>query len=108
MTQEEKETIRTAFANVVNMTPAAIEHWLETADSQRLRAPLDADASGRLTSARILALKRKRTAELTSHDYVEMWDIVTRLSSRLVQRVPDDAVHDRRYLLMNWGHDPLR
>ena len=59
---------------------------------------------------RIVAIKRKKAADLTADDYAHMKKVVGYVHRHLAQGGPaDDKEHSRwRYSLMNWGHDPLK
>ena len=89
------------FADVVNMTPAALEKWLGTDESRSVGWTHDGEgeAVGHQEGRRIVAIKRTKKADLTDDDYRHM-----------AQGGPAaDKEHSRwRYSLMNWGHDPLK
>ena len=94
------------------MTAAEIEKWLITAESRAVgwkgadgsRSESVGHASGR----RIVAILRKRKAELTDDDHAHMRKVVGYVRRHLAQE-PANKVSSRwRYSLMNWGHDPLK
>ena len=94
------------------MTAAEIEKWLVTAESRGVgwkgadgsRSESVGHASGR----RIVAILRKRKAELTDDDHAHMRKVVGYVRRHLAQE-PANKVSSRwRYSLMNWGHDPLK
>lgn len=93
------------FDEVVNMTPAALEMWLATEDSRSVGTGVGHDEG-----ERIVAIKRKKKAELTDEDYGHMAKVVGYVHRHLAQGGPkEDKEHSPwRYSLMNWGHDPLK
>ena len=112
--EDQAETYR-AFGEAVNMTPAAIEKFLETDDSKRVgwKGPDGKDSGesvGHKSGARIVEIKRKKKAELTDEDYAHMRKVTGYVHRHLAQGGPaEDKEHsDWRYSLMNWGHDPLK
>ncbi len=104
-----------AFRAAVNMTPAALEKWLKTPESKEVgwKGP-DGDGAGESvghhSGERIVAIKRKKQAELTDDDRAHMRKVVGYVHRHLAQGGPAaDKAHSRwRYSLMNWGHDPLK
>lgn len=92
------------FDEVVNMSPAALEKWLATEDSRSVGTGVGHDEG-----ERIVAIKRKKKAELTDEDYGHMAKVVGYVHRHLAQGGPkEDKEHSPwRYSLMNWGHDPL-
>lgn len=112
MTDDEKHEIQTSFNEAVNMTPAALEKWLESQESQSVGFTHEGDheAVGHQEGRRIVAIKRKKKAEFTDDDFAHMRKVVGYVHRHLAQGGPkDDKEHSRwRYSLMNWGHDPLK
>ena len=118
MAEKTHEEIAKAFAEAVNMTPAALETWLETEDSRSVGwagggPKSDAsgpEAVGHHSGRRIVEIKRKKKADLTEDDYAHMDKVVGYVHRHLAQGGPKaDAEHSRwRYSLMNWGHDPTK
>jgi Protein of unknown function (DUF3140) len=112
---EDRDQIAKDFAEAVNMTPAALEKWLATDESKEVgwKGPDGKGAGesvGHKSGARIVAIKHKKTADLTDDDYHHMRTVVGYVHRHLKQGGPaEDAEHSRwRYSLMNWGHDPLK
>ena len=100
------------FRAAVNLTPRALEDWLQTEDSQAVgQKQDDGDESvGHETGRRIVTLLRTKKADLTEDDERVMAKVVGYVHRHLAQR-PDkeDIASSRwRYSLMNWGHDPLK
>ena len=111
---EEQARIRKDFAEAVNMTPAALEKWLETDDSKAVGwkgadGKGGGESVGHKSGERIVAIKRKRQAELDADDYAHMSKVVGYVHRHMAQGPADNVEHSRwRYSLMNWGHDPLK
>jgi len=105
------------FRGVVNMTPAALRHWLATGDSksvgmtaagERVTDAGQAESVGHHMGQRILELKQRHQDELTLADYADMRKVVGYVHRHMAQRPSGDIEGSRwRKSLMNWGHDPL-
>ncbi len=100
------------FHEAVNMTPAELERWLKSEESRGVGFVHEGEAEsvGHHSGERIVAIKRKRKAELTDDDYAHMRKVVGYVHRHLAQGGPqEDKERSRwRYSLMNWGHDPLK
>ena len=103
------------FREAVNMTPAALEKWLDTDDSKEVGWKGEdghgtGESVGHKSGARIVEILHKKKADLTHDDYQHMQKVVSYVHRHLAQGGPaDDKEHSRwRYSLMNWGHDPLK
>lgn len=103
------------FAEAVNMTPAELEHFLETDDSKRVGWKGEdgngsGESVGHKSGKRIVAIKRTKKADLSDDDYAHMKKVVGYVHRHLAQGGPaEDKTHsDWRYSLMNWGHDPAK
>ena len=99
------------FAELVNMTPAKLERWLEQGASKSAgerRGGSKKESTGHASGRRIVEIKRKRKGDLTDDDYAHMRKVVGYIKRHLAQR-PDGDISDSRWRhsLMNWGHDPL-
>ncbi len=109
-TLDRDNTLR-EFNEVVNMTPAALEEWLGTEDSQAVGWHNDgeAEAVGHQSGRRIVALKRKKKADIDDEDLHFMRRVIGYVHRHMAQGGPaEDKAHSRwRYSLMNWGHDPM-
>ena len=103
-----------AFDDAVNMTPAALERWLETDESKAVGwkgadgDDAGAESVGHAMGRRIVTLLRTKKAALGEDDVAAMAKVVGYVHRHSAQR-PDGHVTDTRwrYALMNWGHDPL-
>ena len=118
MVDKSHEDVAKAFAEAVNMTPAALETWLETDDSKSVgwaggtnkSDPSGPEAVGHHSGRRIVEIKRKAKADLDEQDYADMNKVVGYVHRHLAQGGPKADVETSRwrYSLMNWGHDPLK
>ncbi len=112
---DDHDTIAKDFAEAVNMAPAELEKFLDSGDSKRVGWKGDdgkgsGESVGHESGRRIVAIKRKKKAELTDDDYAHMKKVVGYVHRHLAQGGPakDKEQSDWRYSLMNWGHDPLK
>lgn len=100
------------FREAVNMTPSALDIWLDTDESRKAGWPegSGSETIGHHSGRRIVDIRHKRKAELTDDDYVHMRKVVGYVHRHLAQGGPKkDVEHSTwRYSLMNWGHDPLK
>jgi hypothetical protein len=114
MTEEEKADAWKRFGEAVNMAPAELEKWLTTEDSGRVGwkgedGDGDGESVGHASGRHIVAIKRKKKADLTDDDYAHMRKVIGYVARHGAQGPAEDKQHsDWRYSLMNWGHDPLK
>ncbi|MFI8214260.1 DUF3140 domain-containing protein [Streptomyces sp. NPDC085932] len=109
MDGEEREETWNDFHELVNMTPAVLEKWLESDDSRDAGQHQDGgESTGHASGRRIVTILRARKGDLTDDDYRHMRKVVGYVRRHLAQRPSGDVRDTRwRYSLMNWGHDPL-
>ncbi len=117
MSLDRAETLK-AFAEAVNMTPAALRAWLKTPESAevgmlpgggRKDAHVDGESVGHHMGERILEIKARKQADLTDDDLADMRKVVGYVHRHMAQRPDGDTTDSRwRRSLMNWGHDPLK
>ena len=107
---EDRTRIRADFDAAVNMTPKALDAWLETKESKSVGLSEDGgEAIGHKSGRAIVAIRQKKKADLTDDDYAQMKRVVSYVHRHLAQRPKGDVTDTRwRYSLMNWGHDPER
>ena len=112
---DDRDQVAKDFHAAVNMTPAALEQWLETDDSKAVGwKGADGNGAGESVGhkegARIVAILRKQKAGVDDVDLADMKKVTGYVHRHLAQGGPaDDVEHSRwRYSLMNWGHDPLK
>lgn len=112
MDPAEAKALRREFDEVVNMTPGALEKWLETDDSKAVGMTREGEqeAVGHQSGERIVGLLRKPAAKLDAEDFAHMRKVASYVRRHLAQGGPKaDKEHSRwRHSLMNWGHDPLK
>ena len=108
-----------AWKDAVNMTPAEIEHWFGTEESNAVGDTRSGAASsgktgggestGHQSGRRIAEIQHKKKADLTDEDFEHMNKVVGYVARHSQQRPKGDVEHTHwRYSLMNWGHDPLK
>ncbi|GAA4139177.1 DUF3140 domain-containing protein [Actinomadura keratinilytica] len=110
MPGEDDEQIAERFRDLVNLTPAELERWLETEESKAAgQHSGGGESTGHESGRRIVALLRTNTRRLSADDRAHMRKVVGYIRRHLAQR-PDGDVRDTRWRhsLMNWGHDPLK
>ena len=108
---DDRQQVYEDFGELVNMTPKEIEGWLGTDESKSVGESEDGgESKGRRSAKRILAIKRKRKADLTDDDYDHMRRVRGYVKRHLAQRPEGKHIADSpwRHSLMNWGHDPLK
>ncbi|AGS73086.1 DUF3140 domain-containing protein [Streptomyces collinus] len=105
---ERKETWD-EFRELVNMTPAELDKWLESDDSRDAGDhQAGGESTGHASGRRITQILRARKGDLSDDDYRHMRKVVGYIHRHLAQRPSGDVRETRwRYSLMNWGHDPL-
>ena len=112
MAEQDRETIWKEFGEAVNMTPAELEKWLKTEESQKVGWTHDgeSEAVGHQSGRRIVELKHKKKSDIDDDDLAHMRKVVGYVHRHLAQGGPaEDKEHSKwRYSLMNWGHDPLK
>ena len=112
---DDQKQIRDAFHEAVNMTPAALEKWLDTDDSKAVGWKGEdghgsGESVGHKSGHRIVEILRTKQADLSEDDYHHMQTVVSYVHRHLAQGGPaeDKETSRWRYSLMNWGHDPCR
>ena len=108
---DDYDRIAKDFQAAVNMTPAELEGWLETEESQSVGWTREGEGEtiGHHSGRRIVEIKRNKKADLTDDDYAHMRKVVGYIHRHMAQRPGGDIKNSRwRYSLMNWGHDPLK
>ena len=111
MDDAKRQDIYEEFAEVVNMTPKAIENWLETEESQSVGIKNDGEGEsvGHQSGRRIIEIRHTKKADLSDSDYEHMQKVVGYIKRHSKQRPKGDVENtDWRFSLMNWGHDPLK
>ncbi|GHD43013.1 DUF3140 domain-containing protein [Streptomyces galbus] len=108
MDDNERKETWDDFREVVNMTPGALEKWLDTDESRDAGQHKDGESTGHASGRRIVEILQAKKGDLTDDDYQHMRKVVGYVRRHLAQRPSGDVRDTRwRYSLMNWGHDPL-
>lgn len=108
MNDDEKQEIRNDFAEAANMTPSAIENWLDTGKSKSVGEG-EGESKGHRSGRRIIEIKRKAVDDLTGDDYSHMKRVIGYVARHVKQRPSGDVTEtDWAYSLKNWGHDPSK
>jgi len=105
---DDQTQVRKDFDEAVNMSPSALEKWLDTDESKSVgQKDGGGESTGHASGRRIIEIKRKHQDELTESDYSHMAKVAGYVKRHLAQR-PDGDISETpwRYSLMNWGHDP--
>jgi len=105
----EAASIWRRFRHVVNMTPAQIRVWLETAESKKVGFTHEGEreSRGRQSARRIIAILENGGPK-TPDDVAHMKDVIGYVKRHSRQR-PRGSVRYTpwRYSMMNWARDPL-
>ncbi len=110
MTHDDHAIVK-EFHAAVNMTPAALERWLDTDESRSSGQHPEGggESVGHRSGRRIVGLLHKHQADLSADDLAHMHKVVGYIRRHSAQR-PDGDISETtwRYSLMNWGHDPSK
>ncbi|MFI1655997.1 DUF3140 domain-containing protein [Streptomyces sp. NPDC020472] len=109
MTDEgDRRDIWKTFRDLVNMTPAKLEEWLATTESEQAGEHKGGgESTGHASGRAIVGILRKDKGDLTDADYRHMAKVNGYIRRHLAQRPSGDVRDTRwRHSLMNWGHDP--
>jgi hypothetical protein len=99
------------FRDAVNMTPAELRKWLDTAESHEVgqKPAAGTESVGHDSGRKIIGILGKKKDDLTEADEKHMQKVVGYVHRHMAQRPDGDVSESRwRYSLMNWGHDPLK
>ncbi|BBX20369.1 DNA-binding protein [Mycolicibacterium duvalii] len=111
MSDSDRGQIYDDFHGAVNMTAGEIEKWLDTDESQSVgqKSSGGGESTGHRSGRRIVDILRTNKTDLSDDDYAHMRKVVGYVHRHLAQRPSGDVGDsDRRYSLMNWGHDPTK
>lgn len=108
----DRDNVRAAFAQAVNMTAGELGDWLESEQSLAVGWK-GSDGSlnesvGHASGRRIVEILGRDERELTNDDYRHMRKVIGYIRRHLAQRPANIVTSRWRYSLMNWGHDPLK
>src|SRR4051812_44312704 len=104
------DRIYRSFRAAVNMEPAELEDWLETAESRRVgfTRPGETESVGHGSGRRIVRILRTAAPELAPEDYRHMRKVIGFIRRHRAQEPVNIVTSRWRYSLMNWGYDPLK
>jgi len=115
MADDDREQVWKDFRQAVNRAPTRLEKWLDTKESKHVGWKGEGgdgggESVGHHSGRHIVAIRRKKKADLTADDYAHMKKVAAYVARHLKQGGPaKDKEHSPwRYSLMNWGHDPLK
>lgn len=111
-TEKSRETIWREWRDLVNMTAAEMEDWLETEESRSVgwEREGEPESVGHRSGRHIVAIERTRKPDFDDDDWRMMAEVVGYIKRHLAQGGPAQGVETSRwrYSLMNWGHDPMK
>lgn len=101
------ETIYKEFKDLVNMTPAAIEKWLGTEESQKVGWDSgDGESVGHKSGQKIIDILGTKKADLKEDDYKHMQKVIGYIKRHTAQQPDGDLLETNwNYSLKNWGYD---
>ncbi|QKZ14651.1 DUF3140 domain-containing protein [Spirosoma sp. KUDC1026] len=107
---QEKKDVRQEFDELVNMTPSAIEKWLDTDESKAVgqKKGDNDESTGHKSGEKIITIKKKKVSELTDDDYAHMRKVISYIRRHSAQEPKDPKGSNWEYSLKNWGHDPSK
>jgi hypothetical protein len=112
---DDADQIARDFHDAVNMTPAALERWLDTDESKAVGwkgadGKGSGESVGHKEGKRIVELLRTKKADLDEDDLAHMKKVTGYVHRHLAQGGPAEDMETSRwrYSLMNWGHDPKK
>lgn len=106
-----QDEIWAEWSDLVNMTPQALERWLQTEESRSVGDTSgEGESTGHKSGRRIVQIMATDRDDLTGDQWEHMAKVTGYIKRHKAQGGPEkDARHSRwRYSLMNWGHDPLK
>lgn len=109
---EDRKTIK-EFHEAVNMTPAALEKWLDSPESKDVGwkgedGKGSGESVGHQSGEKIVKLLHKKQADLTADDLAHMKKVVGYVHRHMAQKPKDPEGSKWEASLKNWGHDPAK
>lgn len=106
------QQVATEFHELVNMTAARLEHWLQTDESKSVGIHKDgaSEAVGHVSGRAIVEILHSRKREYSPEQYTQMRRTVSYIKRHLAERPQRNEVEHTRWAasLKNWGHDPAK
>jgi hypothetical protein len=101
------EAIYKEFKELVNMTPAAIEKWLDTEESKKVGFDSgDGESVGHKSGEKIIDILHKKKTDLKDADYKHMQKVISYIKRHTAQKPKGDVSETNwNYSLKNWGYD---
>ncbi len=105
--EEEQNEAYKNFKSLVNMNASQLEKWLKTEESKNTGLDSgDGEAIGHKSGKKIIAILKKKKAELTAADYKHMHKVIAYISRHKAQKPKGDVSETKwNYSLKNWGYD---
>ena len=104
------EVIYKEFKDLVNMTPATLQKWLTTEESQKVGwVSGDGESVGHKSGQKIIDILGTKKADLKEEDYKHMQKVAGYIKRHTAQQ-PDGDLSETNwnYSLKNWGYDYAR
>ncbi len=109
MDDKEKDETYQQFKESVNMSPSALEEWLDTEESKSVGQDSgDGEAIGHKSGERIIEIKHTKKADLSDDDYAHMAKVNSYVARHSAQQPKEVEGSRWLYSLKNWGHDPTK
>jgi hypothetical protein len=107
---QDKKEVRHEFDKLVNMTPAAIEKWLDTDESKSVgqKKGGDDESTGHKSGEKIIDIKKRKADDLTDNDYAHMRKVISYIKRHSAQEPKHPKKSNWEFSLKNWGHDPSK
>jgi Protein of unknown function (DUF3140) len=111
MDAQEQAAVRKEFAELVNMSPAGLEKWLASDESQAVGWKGEdgdgpGESVGHASGRHIIAIKHKAVADLDEADYAHMRKVIGYIRRHSAQQPAHPEGSRWAASLKNWGHDP--
>lgn len=97
------------WRDLVNISPKGLSDWLDADELKSFEDKGAGESTGH-ASGRLINTKKIGKHDLTDDQWDHMAKVTACITRHLAQGGPaKDKEHSNwRYLLMNWGHDPLK
>jgi Protein of unknown function (DUF3140) len=103
------EQVVEEFNDAVNMSPKALEDWLQTDESKSVGQSDGGESKGHESGRKIVQILEKNKSDYTDDDIDHMRRVVSYVHRHQSQKPEGDMKDSNwRRSLLNWGHDPLK